>query len=72
MGNCIIIEKQLDYGCGVCYSELGMQYIYCPYCRKRFHSRCIMKYKTLCKGCCPDCKHDYLRFIDKELQRNKI
>ena len=71
MGNCIVIEQHIEYGCGVCNSDLGMRYIYCPYCHKRFHNRCIVKYKTKCKVC-PECKHDYLRFIDKELPRNKI
>lgn len=72
MGNCIFLEKKGDYGCGVCNSELDldMRYIYCPYCHKRFHSRCIMKYTSIYEGC-PNCKHNYLRFIDKE-HRNKI
>ena len=70
MGNCIILENLVDYGCGICYSELGMQYIYCPYCHHRFHQRCVMKYKRIHIGC-PCCKQRYLRFIDKELSRNK-
>lgn len=69
MGNCIVIKEPIN--CGVCHLELGMQYIYCPYCQKRFHHICIVKNKTICKGC-PECKYDYLRFIDKEVQRNKI
>ena len=71
MGNCIVIEELNDSECSICYSELGMRYIYCPYCLKRFHRRCIVKYKSICKGC-PNCKNNYLRFIDKELPRNKI
>jgi len=42
MGNCIHIEQQTNYGCWLCQSELDVRYIYCPYCNKRFHSRCIM------------------------------
>ena len=70
MGNCIIVNHGVNIGCGVCYSELGMQYIYCAYCHKRFHQRCVMKYKGIHIGC-PCCKQNYLRFIDKELPRNK-
>ena len=71
MGNCIVMEKQCDYGCGLCHLKIDNQYIFCPYCLKRFHRRCIVKYKSICKGC-PNCKNNYLRFIDKELPRNKI
>lgn len=69
MGNCIIIGKHINNECGICHSELGTQYVYCLYCRKRYHSPCMLKYKSICKGC-PHCKQDYLRFIDKD--RNKI
>ena len=71
MGNCIVMEKQCDYGCGLCHSKLDNQYIFCPYCNCRFHNRCIKNLKLIYKGC-PHCKNKYLRFIDKELHRNKI
>ena len=70
MGNCIAIDEPLEYGCGVCHCNLGIQYIYCAYCHKRFHHRCVMKHKSIHIGC-PSCKQDHLRFIDKELQRNQ-
>lgn len=71
MGNCIYLEQQLGTICYLCKSEIGMKYVYCAYCHKRFHSRCVLHNKTVDR-CCPNCKHQYMRFIDRELHRNYI
>lgn len=71
MGNCIVFIEPPIYDCGICRLELGMHYIFCPYCNNRFHTRCIIHLKSIYRGC-PHCKKNYLRFIDKKLPRNKI
>lgn len=75
MGNCIILENVEQYNrdvlCEFCNSsDLGMEYIYCAYCGKRFHTRCSRTYNTGLKNC-GVCNKSYLRLIRKSSQ-NKI
>lgn len=71
MGSCSSLEEEIDYGCGICHNNVGNQYIYCAYCNKRFHPRCIKQYKTI-REACPNCDKNYMRVINKDLVRNKI
>lgn len=62
MGNCIYLEKQTK--CLLCQSELGKDYVYCAYCNKRFHPRCLIK-QARGSNLCPYCNKPYLRLINR-------
>lgn len=66
MGNCISLESDIRYECTLCLSELDKKYVYCAYCNKRFHTRCIKKQNNRTHNC-PMCNQQYLRLISKHI-----
>lgn len=66
MGNCISLDSYIRCECILCLSELGKKYVYCAYCNKRFHTRCIIKQNNRTNKC-PICNQQYLRFIVKSI-----
>lgn len=72
MGNCINLGNVVQYNkydiCEYCNNiELGVEYIYCAYCGKRFHIRCSKTYNNGFKTCSL-CNKPYLRVIRKSSQ----
>jgi hypothetical protein len=67
MGNCINLEQ--DIVCGLCNSEVNIQYFFCAYCHKRFHLRCIKKHTSGLREC-PECHKPYLRAINTVPKQN--
>lgn len=65
MGNCIHISEKKKPDCYLCNIELKHRYIFCVYCKKRFHYHCLGKVMPSLKICYLY-NNNNLRFIDNK------
>lgn len=71
MGNCMNITDKPTAECHICNYELKHRYIYCLYCKKRYHYHCLGKIVPNLDSCC-FCNTNNLQFIDnKEIHRTE-
>lgn len=43
MGNCIYLPEPNMMDCYMCTRKIKNKYMYCVYCKKRFHYQCLLQ-----------------------------
>lgn len=59
MGSCY--SKPVNIECRICNIALGPKYIFCAYCKCRFHYKCLMHNIPTLERCL--CGRKHIRFV---------
>lgn len=60
MGSCYSKPENIE--CHICNANVEGKYVFCDYCKTRFHYKCLMHYIPSLERC--PCGHRDIRFID--------
>ena len=60
MGSCY--SKPENIHCCICKIDVDEKYIFCAYCKSRFHYKCLMHYIPSLERCL--CGQNQIRFIE--------